>query len=234
MRRAVAIIAAAMALIPVFGCGGGSEEEILPAQRFFPLTQGNWWRYDITDYTVEQAGAAGMRIRLPLLNRVVVTVPRVGTAQGEPGIGVSTTSITGTTTIGGDQWYQATTTLYDSGLEPSIQYFRHDGNGLQSRASAESQAYYRIYAPITSGTTWHPPFGANDESTIISVAAETSVEAGLFTDCLLVQEAWDEEEGRIRIVSWFAPGVGMVRSEDYLDDTLTGKAEMTTYRVASH
>lgn len=234
MIRTIAVIAATLALIPVIGCGGGGEEEVLPALRYLPLEQGNWWRYEITDYTVNGAGAGGVRLRLPLLNRVVVRVPRVAAAQGDPGVGLSTTSITGTRTIAGSQWYEATTTLHDSGVEPSIQYFRHDANGLQSRASATETAYYRIYAPITPGTTWNPDFDANDESTILSVSAEASVEAGVFTECVLVAEAWDEEEGRVRIVSWFAPDVGMVRSEDYLDGTLTGKAEMTTYRVSSH
>lgn len=234
MTRAVTAMASVLALIAIIGCGGGGGEVVLPAQRYLPLEEGNWWRYQVTDYTVEQAGAgAGMRVRLPLLNRVVVYAPGVTSAQGQPGIGLSTTSITGTRTIGGNLWYEATTTLHDSGIDPSIQYFRHDTQGLQSRASAAETAYYRIYAPITPGTTWNPPFGTNDESSIVSVAAETQVEAGTFTGCLLVSEAWDEGDGRVRILSWFAPEVGMVRSEDYLDDTLTGKSEMTTYRVAT-
>ncbi len=234
MRRAVVALAAALALTAIVGCGGGGGEEVLPAQRYLPLEEGNWWRYQVTDYTVEQAGAgSGMRVRLPLLNRVVVWSPAVSSAQGQPGVGVSTTSITGTRTIGGGQWYETTTTLHDSGVDPSVQYFRHDTQGLQSRASAAETAYYRIYAPITPGTTWNPPFRANDVSSIVSISAEARVEAGTFTDCLLVSEAWDEEDGRIRILSWFAPEVGMVRSEDYLDDTLIGKSEMTTYRVAT-
>jgi len=230
----LALALASLVVIAVTGCGGGSEHTELPASKYFPLAQGNQWYYRVTDYTVDSSGVvAAIGAHRPLLlGSRLLGMARVTTAQDGPGESVLTVSITGTKPIDDIAWFEAST--LQTGLPTELIYFRHDANGLLARAGAEYDPYYMVRAPIEVGNSWVLPFDENDVLEITNVDETITVEAGTFTDCLQIQESGTWDGKPYRGLAWFAPDVGLVRTEDYFDGGLAVESELTSYNIIAN
>lgn len=72
-----------------------------------------------------------------------------------------------------------------------------------------------IPQPVTVGTRFAILSGdARGEGRIVSVSEKASVPAGDFSDCLLIEERFPDDQAVIR--SWYAPRVGLVQIENLL------------------
>ncbi len=234
--RALPLILALVSVlvIAITGCGGGSGPTELPASQYFPLAQGNQWYYRVTDYTVDGSGAVrAMSSRRPLLpGSRLLGLARVKTAQEGPGESTLIVSITGTKRIDGITWFEAST--LQPPLETETVYFRHDADGLLVRGSAEDEPSYRIRRPIEAGNAWNPLSDEDWQIEILAVDETVDVEAGAFADCLQTEESGTWEGEAYRGLTWFAPKVGPVYTEDYFDGELAVKSELTSYSVTAN
>jgi len=225
----VLALASVLAVIGV-GCGGSDAPPVRPALEYFPLAQGNWWRYEVTDYTVtEAAKVAVMRAHRRLMMGMLYGPARVRTAQEGPGVSILTVSISGIRVINETAWYEAVTV--QTGLDTETAYFRHDSDGLLFRATADDDPYYRIRQPIETGNMWHPSFDESWQIQIMAVDETVETPAGTLSGCLRVEESGMWDTVSYRGVGWFAPKIGLVRTEDYFDGELAVKSELTEYHV---
>jgi hypothetical protein len=228
MRITLALAASfAVMLLTLVGCGGGSGGGLLPTQEYFPLVQGNQWRYRVVDYTVDSAALSkiGPRPR-HLRGGSPAPLSSVMTTQdGDvPGISVLTVYLSGLKPIAGTNWFEAVTV--QAGLDTEMVYYRHDQNGLLVRASAEDDPYYLIRSPLKVGQSWTVPFAADCRFTIVAFNETVETPAGSFTDCLQIEETGIWESIPYRTVSWFAPAVGLVSTVDYYDGEMAVGAEL--------
>ncbi len=230
----LALALVSLAAVAVTGCGGGSEHTELPAGKYFPLAQGNQWYYRVTDYTVDSSGVVtAIGAHRPLLpGSRLLGMARVTTAQDGPGESVLIVSITGTKPIDDVAWFEAST--LQPPLETETIYWRHDANGLLVRGSAEDEPSYRIRRPIEAGNTWNPSFDESWQIEILAVDEAVAVEAGAFTDCLQIQESGTWDGKPYRGLTWFAPDVGPVCTEDYFDGDLAVESELTSYNIIAN
>ncbi|OPZ76439.1 MAG: hypothetical protein BWY79_01626 [Actinobacteria bacterium ADurb.Bin444] len=140
--------------------------------------------------------------------------------------------INGTTEIGGATWYNAVS-QYVGAEEQSLVYVRHTPQGLVSRAEVSDPGYYLLRPPLVVGTTWTDTFRDYIRLTITAVNQTVTVPAGVFTQCIVVDDvATEEGEPTTTIRSWYAYGVGMVQDEYYEGATLQDERTLTEYTLA--
>ncbi len=241
MLLAIAV-SALLGMAGLSGCGGGggSDSPTYATTHYFPLVQSNWWSYNVTQYDlgVTSASVSSACLWHPFAGREVLTLPTIGTASSgaEVGVGVLLLQVSGTMNVDGETWYELTSTLQNSAEPPTISYFRHDANGMQTHVEpngGDPYSYYRIKTPLVLNNTWYPFEGFDDVSHIGGVNLTITVPAGTFYGCLLVIEEWQDNGHAYRVETWWAEDVGLVRSDDYTDNVLAGTTELAAYSTIS-
>jgi len=199
--------------VVVTGCGSGSDTNP-DTELFWPLAVGNVWHYNFTEFTggaAVSATARPTRLRPPPARPMGVSLQDV-TAE-------DVWTVTGTEQIGGSTWY-ALVAQYVGGLPSKPRYLRHASQGLLIKTSLNDDGYYALRTPLEVGNSWQDPFDARVTLTIVSVTDTTTVPAGTFTNCIVVEDVLSLPGDDDVIVSWYAAGVGLVREEHWLGSTL--------------
>ena len=212
--------------------GSGDSGEDIPGEtaQYLPLAVGNVWEYTFTEYTPP----SGIKSARPSARR---SRPVVGTKQLT---GTDTVTVTGITRIEGQDWHSVVYQYTGGDPEPAI-YVRHIKAGLQNLDPALGQPVFDIKLPMQVGTTWTKRwlYDAEDEvpqtsqMTITSLTAEVATPAGVFTNCLQVEDVWLESSKPDIITRWYAPGVGQVREEHHVDTFLEDQVELTSFTLAA-
>ncbi len=182
-----------------------------PTATYWPLVAGNQWVY------YKRAGAFGAEIRV--------------TAQEQ-------------TVREGMVWWvlevEQLTISYKLLLNPK--FLRQDERGLRElyyvlQGSRYVPHYrYLLQGPLAAGTRWVDPDHADHYWDLVSTTDSVTVGAGSYVDCLHVRE-YDGTHGRDYTHSWFAPAVGRVRAQTFLNsDTdprdLQSEDELTSAGLA--
>lgn len=213
-----------VALAGLVGCGGsGGGEVVLPTAQYLPLKVGNQWQYDVVDHAPGIASAS-------LGRRAHGRRPRsMGTAQTTA---IDVINVIGTVTIGGSEWYELTAAFV--GGDPIYHYLRHTAQGLLWKHGQTDPGYYHLYTPLVAGTTWGVPLDSSLALRITSVNATMTTPAGTFRGCVVVEDRQTVSgEPDDIITSWYAPGVGLVRTEEHLGTELVYETSLRSYTLAA-
>lgn len=245
MKRALALITIICVIAIASGCGGdgGSGPKERPTAPYFPLAAENYWRYWVDDYQAANEEAVQV-FRARARQRGIGffgTIRRAGTAQDD-GHAIADLKVTcnGKVPSVDLTWYEAVWT--QDGEPQDYSYFRHDDSGFRVANDWHSEdgllavddSYYRIRTPLSAGNQWEREFSSDSGPytvtfTIVSVDASCEVHAGTFENCIQTEET-DELGGTpYKVVTWYAPDVGIVLSEDYEDGKLIGRTELWSY-----
>lgn len=213
----------AVGLAGLTGCGGGSGEGVLPTAEYMPLQTGNQWVYQVVDHAPELASASVAR-------RALTRRPRsLGTAQT---MADDVVTVLGTTWLGADEWFEVSAAFV--GGDPVYHYLRHTAQGLWWKKGMSDPGYYHLYNPLVVGTTWEVADDLSITLRILVTNATMSTEAGTFRNCLVVEDRQTiEGEPDDVITSWYAPGVGLVRTEEHLGSELMYETALKSYSLAS-
>ncbi len=138
-------------------------------------------------------------------------------------------------------WYELA--WVQDGTPKGVSYFRHDASGFRVannwKQSGEGllevdDSYYRIHTPLEAGNEWEREFSSDQGPytvtfSIESIDASCEVHAGTFENCIQTEET--DELGGVpyKVLTWYAPDVGIVLSEDYEDGKLIGRVELWSY-----
>jgi hypothetical protein len=131
--------------------------------------------------------------------------------------------------MGGAQWFVGGYTPPIPSQEPW--YGRHTAKGMLIQVTDAGTPYYLLKAPIKVGTAWNlPSIGAKRK--ITKVGATTTVPAGTFHNCIMVQQTYTAPEmADVVVTYWFASGTGVVRTEIRRTGVLETKIVLTEYTV---
>lgn len=253
MKRAYSLLIIGCIIAAVCGCSGGSDspEGPKPTADLFPFTKGNSWIYLVEDYTVTTSGALElMRERSGRRGIGFFNIgSRVSTSQNDqPGVAELFMTCNGEIPAETSGWYEVG--LAQNGTSKGTMYMKHEADGLLVATSDSYfeegrfvvvDAYHRIRTPLEAGTEWEHEFAdAVGTYTVTFRIAAVNVtktvevepyEPETFENCIKTEEI-EEHEGNIRrVVTWFAPQVGIVLSEEYANDTLSGQTELWSYNV---
>ena len=221
----VVLLVALGALIA--GCGGGpategavsdSSDATRPTLRYFPLAVDNSWTTRVNQYA---AAPAGLALPVPGLE---------GAASDDPSLALTSSfSVTGTQMIGGAKWFVGGYTPPIPSQEPWLG--RHNTSGLLIKVTNSGTPYYLLKAPLMVGTTWDlTPLYAR--RAIMSINASTTVPAGTFTGCIKVKQTYTTPSmADVVVTYWFAPGVGVARTEIRDGGVLTTRMVLVSYTV---
>lgn len=246
MKRALAVISIICIIAIACGCGGGDnnkEPTAKPTARYFPLAAENFWRYFVEDYQAADEQAVEI-FRARARQRgtgFFGTLRRVATSQDEDySVAELGVACNGTVASVDLTWYE--TAWVQDGTPKGVSFFRHDASGFRVANDWHSEegllavddSYYRLRTPLQAGNEWEREFSSDQGPytvtfSIESIEASCEVHAGTFENCIKTQEA-DELGGTpYKVVTWYAPDVGIVLSEDYEDGKLIGRTELWSY-----
>lgn len=217
LRRAIVALALIGLVAAIAGCGGGGGDSTGGTAAYLPLTVGNNWDYDFTDYTMTAAKSAVMRTSGWIR-------PKQVTAR-------ETVTLTNRVQIGGSEWFSALN-AYAGEAEPQMTYVRHNAQGLMIKQDLADEGYYLLHDPLQVGTSWGVPFDPDVELRIAAVGQEATVLDHVYADCVIVENtrtASGEPEDVIR--TWYAKDIGTVLEERRLDGELDYKLELVSYQL---
>lgn len=225
LRTSILLTIGALGVLLLGGCGGGGGDTQSDTAAFLPLAAENTWRYATTDYTQAAARPAGLVRR----SRGLLMRPaEVGTRQVE---GEQIVRVSGTQEIGGSTWYAVVAQFVGGDITEPI-YVRHNAQGLIQKADLVDAGHYLLRVPLEVGNTWVHPFNDQWRWTITGVGQTVSVAAGVFEDCVIVEDVIRESgQPDDAVTSWYARGVGLVREEHHRGDTLEDQQELIDYTL---
>ncbi|MHB8997288.1 MAG: hypothetical protein ACYC63_18740 [Armatimonadota bacterium] len=234
MRIRTAVLTVAVGMLAVWmlaGCGGsGDNEPDVPGEteQYLPLTVGNVWEYNYTEYDVAAAAKSARPARHS-------SRPYTGTKQLTS---TDTVTVTGLSVIDDQEWYSVVYQYIGEPAFPAI-YMRHNAAGLLRRSSATSQPFFVMKNPCEVGTTWTVSWlngGVSFTSrlTVRSVDDTIATPAGTFTNCMQIEDvlALSGQENDV-VTYWYAPNVGQVREEHHVGTTLVDQLELTAFTPAT-
>jgi hypothetical protein len=149
-----------------------------------------------------------------------------------------TVTVTGTSVIGGQEWYSVVYQYTGEPAFPAI-YMRHNAAGLLRRSSATSQPFFVMKNPVEVGTTWTVSWVTEGISytsrlTVRSVDDTVATPAGTYTNCMKIEDvlALSGQEDDV-VTYWYAPDVGEVREEHHVGTFLADQLELTSFTPAT-
>jgi hypothetical protein len=111
-------------------------------------------------------------------------------------------------------------------------YLRHLAQGLLIKVTPADAGHYALRTPLEVGTSWQDPLDDRVTLTITSVNATTTVPAGTFSNCIVVEDVLREVGHPDDIItSWYAPGVGLVRERQHIGTTLVAELVLLSYTL---
>ncbi len=218
----VGIVLLGTVIVMVCGCGAGpgatgsamAPETTYPTSPYFPLAVGNIWHQKTTVY-----GAVAMApdpADFPPLGGVAGSLTPGSTSTGS-------FQITGTKSFSGAKWFVGGYTPPITSMEPW--YGRHCSTGMWIQNTNKGTPYYLLKAPIKVGTQWSMAPGVPANRKITKLGATTTVVAGTFKQCMVIQQTYPANP-KLVVTYWFAPGMGVVRTEIRSSGVLTTKIEL--------
>jgi hypothetical protein len=154
---------------------------------------------------------------------------QTGWTKGE---GSATTTYTlkikGVETLEGKKWYRSRYIAAD-GQASDYNWYRHLASGLWMRDNSYYYDWFLLKAPAESGMQWDRRTG--NHSIIANANATTTVPAGTFSNCVMVETNWSYGESKYKYRDWYAPGVGVVKAlvEQRFGDPSTLKYSRTEW-----
>lgn len=200
MTRASAIVAFALCLPVIGGCGGGGSRRAQPgsvetSRAFLPLRVGNWWVYEYR-------------------------APTVQGSQLQPVPDHSTRTVVGTTVIEGKQWFEVEIREWrsedgpDKPLTVTTVLLRETDDGVYYYWDLYKVPLKWLDKSAQVGQQWTPPVDVDITWTLQDTNAQVNTPAGTFSDCWHVLEKDVFGSGDDQVTElyerWYKQGVGMV------------------------
>ncbi len=172
-----------------------------PTADYYPFYQANQWVYTGTEVFPAQA-----------------TPPETLTITTQQQV-----------VLEGRVWWELQINYTDPKTPPGFMYLRHDARGLQEvyyvRQGSENVAhyYYRLQEPLTAGAHWVDVARPEHYWDLLSTTASLTVPAAFYEGCFQVREHDVATDGTpFDTIAWFAPTVGLIRTETTAPDPVTG------------
>ena len=128
-----------------------------------------------------------------------------------------TITVTRQVLIASQVWWEVRVQGTDASVPASNLWLRHQADGLLEYLDSSHQNW-RLKTPLQVNATWSDPSDASHTWRIASLDEAVTVPANTYAHCLVAVEHWitaadaDPANTPYDITTWYAPGVGVVRS----------------------
>ncbi|HEY3398732.1 MAG TPA: Ig-like domain-containing protein [Armatimonadota bacterium] len=175
-----------------------------PTANYYPFSASSYWAYQGTTVT-------------PGSVRTLLATPTL------------TILVHNQVVLEGLVWWELEIKGTDPKQPSGWMYLRHDDQGLRQISyavvggSSVPQYTYKLREPLLAGSHWADPYRSEHSWDLTSITASVTVPAGTYTNCFKVVEHDVDATGvAFDTTAWFAPGVGVVRTETTTKDPITG------------